>query len=585
MRTGISGMAAMVWAMLAAACFDPTRQCSTNADCVAGGTCDPGTKTCVSAGNPNDKTPPAFSLTVAAPSPRQNTPKLTERDPGSPDGGIDAFRRDETVTVTVSSTDQDVDAGSVKLRAFGIGTGPVTPLDLPLEACPPGSQAASNPFCRQAAVPLASLRFDAFRGVVTLEATGSDLSNNVGSAAAGVNVTRWKWRYSAGAPIYTTPAIADDGTIVFGTSDGGSGSLYALTPAGAEKWAPVDLGPIKASPVIGTQDGGQQLAYVATAAQSGKLFALVIQDGGTGAECTNGGGGYPGPFLGTPALVSSGSGPFEGVLGLANAANLVNIRPAAGVSPCLTNDTFDSQSFPSNVVALGSEAYLGTTVGHVVPFILLSGNWVQNTTWSGGLGYSPVGRGPIEPLLIEPPWVVGTTSLRGIFAVDKSTGGLQANSPDAGLSADPGGPVLTADGYTFGGGAEIPPSLYSASSTLGSSSFVLLPEPLVGTPAAGSGGLLYLGTIRGSLECRRGASNPVWSASLGPGESFLGSPTIACGIGSAASLGILYIGSVSGGLFAALVDSPGLSATAPWPKYQHDARNTGNATTPIQPCP
>jgi hypothetical protein len=42
----------------------------------------------------------------------------------------------------------------------------------------------------------------------------------------------------------------------------------------------------------------------------------------------------------------------------------------------------------------------------------------------------------------------------------------------------------------------------------------------------------------------------------------------------------------AGILFTALViDSRGLDSAAPWPKYQHDVRNTGNPTTPIQSCP
>ncbi|HSP20230.1 MAG TPA: PQQ-binding-like beta-propeller repeat protein, partial [Myxococcaceae bacterium] len=217
---------------------------------------------------------------MTSPNPRRNTPKLTVLDPGSPDGGLDAFRRDDLVAVTVSSRDTDVDAGSVKLRVFGIASGSVTPVEVPLAPCASGGPGASDPFCRQGALPLASLPFEAFRGVVVLEASGSDLSNNLGSADGGVNVTRWKWRYSAGAPIYTTPAIADDGTVVFGTSDGGSGSLYALTPDGTEKWPPVVLGPIEASPAVGSGPPDLSLVYVATAATAGsKMYAVVLGDG------------------------------------------------------------------------------------------------------------------------------------------------------------------------------------------------------------------------------------------------------------------------------------------------------------------
>src|SRR5262252_3690490 len=264
MRTSLSSLGLVAAALVAGGCFDPTRTCTSDGDCVAGGRCDPGTKTCISGSNPNDKTAPVFSIAVAPPAPRRSTAKLTELDPGSPDGGADAFRRDESVAVTVTSLDTDVDAGSVQLLVFGLSNNPVTALKAQLLPCAPGSAGASSPFCRQATVGLGPLPFDAFRGVMALEVSGTDLSENRGTADSGFNGTRWKWRYSAGAPIYTTPAIADDGTIVFGTSDGGSGSLYALTPAGDEKWAPVALGEIRASPVIGTPDGGQQLVFVGT---------------------------------------------------------------------------------------------------------------------------------------------------------------------------------------------------------------------------------------------------------------------------------------------------------------------------------
>ncbi|MGZ6130877.1 MAG: hypothetical protein ACXWLF_02560 [Myxococcaceae bacterium] len=587
MRTAISGMAVVGAGLMAGACFDPTRPCSTSADCVSGGTCDPGTRTCVSAGNPNDKTPPTFSLVVAAPSPRQNTTKLTELDPASPDGGIDAFRRDETVTVTVSSKDQDVDGGSVKLQVFGIATGPVPPADVPLVPCPAGSPGASDPFCRQATVLLAALPFEAFRGVVVVVASGSDLSNNLGTADAGVNVTRWKWRYSAGAPIHTTPAIADDGTIVFGTSDGGSGSLYALTPAGEEKWAPVALGPIKASPVIGTRDGGQQLAYLATASTDGKLFAFDLASGTSLASCPPGPSSYAGPFLGTPALVISGSGQFEGALALASGSKLVNVRPRAtgAESTCITTDTPATQAFASNTVALGVFAYLATAEGLVRAFTLDSGNWVKNSAWGGGLGYAGVGDRAIQSVALAASEIVGTTSLRGVFALAQTTGVLDGAFPSGGLSSDPGGLIISPDQVFFGSGIAASPILYSTSISLETGKTQAIPSPLVGTPAAGKGGLIYFGTTEGTLEARTGLAAPVWSNPFGVGEAMLGSPTISCGVGNSPFVGVLYSPSTSGNLFSVIVDSPGLDPTAPWPKYQHDVRNTGNPTTPIQSCP
>ena len=266
MRSAISVLGVLAALLLVGACFDPTRSCSTDTDCVNGGTCDPGTKTCVAAGNPNDRTPPVFSILVTPPPLRQDTAKLTEYDPGSPDGGRDAFRRDERVEVTVTSGDQDVDAGSVKLLAHGVAASAGTAVDVPLAPCAASNPAASNPFCREGTVQLAPLPFEAFRAVVALEVSGADLSNNVGSADGGVNVTRWKWRYSAGAPIYTTPAIADDGTIVFGTSDGGSGSVYALAADGNREMGAVpSWARSRRVRRMGARRSGAQLVYIGTA--------------------------------------------------------------------------------------------------------------------------------------------------------------------------------------------------------------------------------------------------------------------------------------------------------------------------------
>jgi len=57
------------------------------------------------------------------------------------------------------------------------------------------------------------------------------------------------------------------------------------------------------------------------------------------------------------------------------------------------------------------------------------------------------------------------------------------------------------------------------------------------------------------------------------------------GVAAGSATGPLYVGTTGGSLYALVVDSPGLDSTAPWPKYQHDVRNTGNPTTPIQSCP
>jgi hypothetical protein len=82
---------------------------------------------------------------------------------------------------------------------------------------------------------------------------------------------------------------------------------------------------------------------------------------------------------------------------------------------------------------------------------------------------------------------------------------------------------------------------------------------------------------------------PQWNLDVSPvvTNSYV-SPTLDCRRDSSgqaiAGPGTLYIAAATR-LYAFIVDSPGLDPNAPWPKYQHDARNTGNPATPITNCP
>jgi hypothetical protein len=114
-------------------------------------------------------------------------------------------------------------------------------------------------------------------------------------------------------------------------------------------------------------------------------------------------------------------------------------------------------------------------------------------------------------------------------------------------------------------------------------------------PVLGQGGLMYLTTYDGSLQVRRTSDfNLEWQESqfggstMGPIEA---SPNIDCGRNSSGTSqagrpGVLYAAG-GGKLYAFIVDSHGIDVTAAWPKYQHDPRNTGNASTDLElfQCP
>ena len=592
MRTGISMLGILTALLLVGACFDPTRPCSTNADCENGGTCDPGTKTCVAAGNPDDKTAPVFSIVVTPPPSRQDTPKLNEYDPGSPDAGRGAFRRDENVVVTITSRDPDVDASSVKLMVHGVATNPGTAVEVQLGPCVASNPAASNAFCREGTVQLAPLPFEAFRAVVPLEVSGSDLSDNVGRADAGLDVTRWKWRYSAGAPIYTTPAIADDGTIVFGTSDGGSGSLYAISPGGSERWSVQGLGPTEASVAIGAGSATNSLVYVATSPSGGaRINAVRLTDGIDAGVCLGASpAGFSQPIVGGLALVSTtgDNGALESAVALAGGTRLVTFRPRAqGTTDpfCLEAGAPFQQTLSETIVTDGAALYLGTEDSSLRSFVFDSStamNWIKNPAW-GVSGAVLIGDSDLSAVALDGQDLLFTVHPFGLVRASKATGEWAALGPDAGALSDFSGPVLRGSTALFGAGPENMPRLVTLDRQSSQSQSAQSSGLVRGVPVLGAGQVAYAMTSVGGLEARASDLTLLWSGQVSLG-SFRGSPSLDCARQGAGE-GVLYAASDSGEVIAVVVDSAGLDSTAPWPKYQHDVRNTGNPTTPIQSCP
>ena len=57
-----------------------------------------------------------------------------------------------------------------------------------------------------------------------------------------------KWKFSAGSPIQSSPAIDKNGDIYFGADNG---NIYALFSDGALKWIYPTVGPVRSSPAIG----------------------------------------------------------------------------------------------------------------------------------------------------------------------------------------------------------------------------------------------------------------------------------------------------------------------------------------------
>lgn len=79
----------------------------------------------------------------------------------------------------------------------------------------------------------------------------SDLRHTGQSAYKGAQTNTLKWSYKIDTRITSSPSIASDGTIYFGSVDS---RLYAINPDGTTKWAFQAGSEITASPALG-EDG------------------------------------------------------------------------------------------------------------------------------------------------------------------------------------------------------------------------------------------------------------------------------------------------------------------------------------------
>jgi hypothetical protein len=101
-------------------------------------------------------------------------------------------------------------------------------------------------------------------------------------------------------------------------------------------------------------------------------------------------------------------------------------------------------------------------------------------------------------------------------------------------------------------------------------------------PLLASDGNIYIVTDNGTLEVRSKDA----LATLGWKVTRFGhveaSPTVDCNRDHPATdTTVMYIGNMTGEVFAVLIDADSIDVDAPWPKYQHDPRNTGNSATPL----
>jgi hypothetical protein len=540
-----------------------------------------------------DRTPPRFTVELPLPPAREVSDSLSAVDPVVEFAR--AWHRDELLTVRVRTDDPDVAFETVKVSMQGVGAesrpGAVT------EAAPVAqTSSCGEKYCGRAEVDLSAPELKAFRGTFTVRVVGKDRAGNLGEAELGVPVTRWRWSYDAKNPLRATPAIGSKGTVYVGTAFGAD-SLHAVQPDGSRRWkAPFAAGVIIGSPAVGVTDGGDAIFVAGRGATATRLYALdaegQVTDSCSAAAVAADASLALASWSGKLTAVAVMNRAFSATDGPGLAALQRGVTGLDG--RCVTAPSGQA-AFPANVVVRGNEVFYGTASGNVVAYAWADGSWTKKF-W---VSLAPqTARG----LALVGDRIVGGAGagvgLGSLFRLS-TAGGAPGYFPTGTTQAPAWSAAVSAAGEVFygqdGNDGVFPPQqprLLKASMD-GDSALASAETHGVakGAPALGKGGLLYSATLGGELTALDAVLNAQWSLTgLGEVEA---SPALDCRRGpdgapvAGARTGVLYLAAGNGKLYSVVVDSPGIDPTAPWPKYQRDPRNSGNADVALSElaCP
>jgi hypothetical protein len=194
-------------------------------------------------------------------------------------------------------------------------------------------------------------------------------------------------------------------------------------------------------------------------------------------------------------------------------------------------------------------------------------------------GTAGTGGQPVSGPVFDGALLVGVTPGVGVFGLSHADGSLATSFPGANVTT-PGMPSLAAGTVFTGLVVSGTPALLRGSLSVpgGAATSVPISSPITAAPVVGDHGLLYTAGVDGRLRVWSQADlSARWSIQLST-SPFTASPNLACGA-SGGRPGTLYVASEGGLLHALVVDSHAFDPSSPWPRYQHDARNTGNPAT------
>ncbi len=353
-----------------------------------------------------------------------------------------------------------------------------------------------------------------------------------------LSITDSRWQAAVGDAITGAPAVAPDGTIYFGSTDG---SLYAVSPAGTIKWSVATGGLIDTcSPAI-APDG---TVYIGS--NDGQLYAVAPN--GTQQWTRT----LAVPASNSPALAADGT-----IYIKAGDGFLYALDPASGTEKWRFNVNAPT-SYASPAIAADGTIYQGSENGTLYA---INPNGTQKWAFShqqgsdiytvpaidasGNLYFSVLNTGDLFSL-------TPAGSLRWIYE-----GASIASSSSACLSAD--------GGTVYYGGYDRKLHAVNTATGLARWTYPLEDEVRASSPAIDAHGVVYIGCYDGRLYAIN--ADGTLARTFDTGDWIRSSPVI--------SGTTLYVGSNDAKLYA--FDIGSAAGTGPWPQYRNNARRTGRA--------
>jgi hypothetical protein len=340
-----------------------------------------------------------------------------------------------------------------------------------------------------------------------------------------------KWTYDAGKPWLSSPALAADGTIYLSSETG----LTALTPDGSMKWHFEAFNVMSSAAV--NEDG---VIYFI-----GRLGLYALNPNGTAL--------WP-----NPRSYSTNHGFFSPVV---QGAGVVYVNANFGVgavraaSGDLIWQTEKLRVCDTCAMAMGRDGSIFVTQrGGGLTALATDGTTKWETQSSDGDLSSPA-------VLANGTIVLGSMT-HGVHAVNSDGSEIWAFATAGPVK---GSPVVDREGNIYFGAEN--GDFYSLTPE-GTQRWVFKAHaPISGSAALASDGTIYFGASNKSIYALKADGTLKWKHTTR--ENVVSNPTISAD-------GMVYVLDHGGTLYAFRENNGGLMDSA-WPKYKHDAGNTGVA--------